>query len=164
MHMYGCELWNLSYGKVNKFRIAWRKVKRRLWKLSSKTHNNIVHNLSSNFNVLLEKRIIKFIHNSLNCNNICNNLLSTKLSCKYSCFADNFRYLSYKYDLCTTDWNGDISFLMGKVKMKIKEIYLAPIEAEIVKELCSMRDNMYTCTSEFTRNELVDFIDHICLN
>ena len=36
---------------------------------------------------------------------------------------------------------------MVKVKLKMKEIYTTPIEAEIVKELCSMRDNMYTCTS-----------------
>ena len=26
MHMYGCELWNLSYDPVEKFTIAWRKV------------------------------------------------------------------------------------------------------------------------------------------
>ena len=84
MHMYGCELWNLSYGKVDKFRVAWRKVKRRLWRLPTKTHNTIVHNLNSDFNVLLEKRMIKFIHNSLHCNIICNQLLHTKLRSKNS--------------------------------------------------------------------------------
>ena len=131
------------------FRVAWLKVKRRLWRLPSKIHNTIVHNLSSNFNVLLEKRIIKCMHNSLHCNSICNQVLHTKLRFKNSCFADNFRYLSYKYTLCTSDWNEDISFLMGKVKMKLKEIYTSPIEAEIVRELCSMRDNGYT-TDEFT--------------
>ena len=63
MHMYGCELWNLSYDPIEKFKIAWRKVKRRIWNLPYTTHNVLVHNLSSNINILLEKRIIKFIHN-----------------------------------------------------------------------------------------------------
>ena len=26
MHMYGCELWNLSSAYIDKFKIAWRKV------------------------------------------------------------------------------------------------------------------------------------------
>ena len=52
---------------------------------------------------------------------------------------------------------------MGKVKMKLKEIYTSPIEAEIVRELCSMRDNGFT-TDEFTQDELSYFIDYICLN
>ena len=94
----------------------------------------------------------------MHCNSICNQVLHTKLRFKNSCFADNFRYLSYKYTLCTNDWNEDISFLMGKVKMKLKEIYTSPIEAKIIGELCLMRDN------GFTRDELSYFIDYICLN
>ena len=29
MHMYGCELWNLSEKDINQFKVAWRKIKRR---------------------------------------------------------------------------------------------------------------------------------------
>ena len=33
MHMYGSELWNLNCSYVDDFKVAWRKVKRRIWKL-----------------------------------------------------------------------------------------------------------------------------------
>ena len=45
MHMYGCELWNVSHGYIEKFKIAWRKVKRRIWNIPYNTHNVLVHNL-----------------------------------------------------------------------------------------------------------------------
>ena len=69
--MYGCELWNLNSSDVQKFYIAWRKVKRRIWKLPSTTHNSIIHNITSNIHIILEKRFIKFMHNALNGNIVC---------------------------------------------------------------------------------------------
>ena len=62
MHMYGCELWNLSCSYVNKYIVAWRKIKRRLWRLPYTTHNNIVHNLSNDVAFQLDKRIVCFIY------------------------------------------------------------------------------------------------------
>ena len=41
MHMYGCELWNLNEKDITQFKVAWRKIKRRIWKISPRTHNNI---------------------------------------------------------------------------------------------------------------------------
>ena len=82
MHMYGCELWNLNSSDVQKFYIAWRKVKRRIWKLPSTTHNSIIHNITSNIHIILEKRFIKFMHNALNGNIVCRQILLAKLLCK----------------------------------------------------------------------------------
>ena len=65
MHMYGGELWNLNSSDVLKFYIAWRKLKRRTWKLQSTTHNSIIHNITSNIHNILEKRFIKFMHSVL---------------------------------------------------------------------------------------------------
>ena len=48
MHMYGCELWNITDSDVDKFYVAWRKVKRRIWKLPNTAHNRIIHNIASN--------------------------------------------------------------------------------------------------------------------
>ena len=39
MHMYGCELWNLNDKKIEAFRIAWRKIKRKIWKLLARAYN-----------------------------------------------------------------------------------------------------------------------------
>ena len=82
--MYGCELWNLNSSDVQKFYIAWRKVKRRIWKLPSTTHNSIIHNITSNIHIILEKRFIKFMHNALNGNIVCRQILLAKLRCKKS--------------------------------------------------------------------------------
>ena len=82
MHMYDCELWNLNSSDVQKFYIAWRKVKRRIWKLPSTTHNSIIHNITSNIHIILEKRFIKFMHNALNGNIVCRQILYAKLRCK----------------------------------------------------------------------------------
>ena len=82
MHMYGCELWNLSNGQDEKFKIAWRKVKRIIWKLPRLTHNCIIHGLSTDISALIEKRMINFIHNALNHNSVCKNVLYTKLRCR----------------------------------------------------------------------------------
>ena len=46
MHMYGCELWDLNCNYVTDFKVAWRKIKRRIWRLPYKAHNAIVHSLS----------------------------------------------------------------------------------------------------------------------
>ena len=44
MHMYGCELWNLSCSYINGYKVAWRKIKRRIWNISPRTDNNLVSN------------------------------------------------------------------------------------------------------------------------
>ena len=111
MHMYRCELWSLTSNYINKYIIAWRKIKRRIWKIPPTSHKYIVHNLSSDCKKLLENRIIKFIHNALNINNMCAQILKVKLRCKNSSFADNYRYLSYKYNLTNSDWINDIGSL-----------------------------------------------------
>ena len=43
MHMYGSELWNLNCRYVDDFKVARRKVKRRIWRLPSNTHYVIIH-------------------------------------------------------------------------------------------------------------------------
>ena len=48
MHMYGSELWNLNCRYVDEFKVTWRKVKRRIWRLPSNTHNVIIQNLTYN--------------------------------------------------------------------------------------------------------------------
>ena len=95
--MYGCELWNLSCSYVNKYIVAWCKIKRRLWRLPYTTHNNIVHNLSNGVAFQLDKRIVSCIHNASN--KVCRLLLLEKSHSINSTFATNYRELCYKYDL-----------------------------------------------------------------
>ena len=124
MHMYGCELWYMNDKKSEAFRITWRKIKRRIWKLPTRAHNTIVHNLSYNFDVCLDMKIIKFVYNALNhSNEICHNLLHTKLNCMRSTFSENYQYLSYKYQLSDRDWYNDLEYLLGKVQIKFSNLF-----------------------------------------
>ena len=47
---------------------AWRKCIRLIWKLNSKTHNDLLHHINNwlSIAILLEKWCIKFIYNIIN--------------------------------------------------------------------------------------------------
>ena len=49
---------------------------------------------------------------------MCAQILKVKLRCKNSSIADNYRYLSYKYNLTNSDWINDIGSLLAKVEKK----------------------------------------------
>ena len=82
--------------------------------------------------------------------------------CRYSCFADNYRLLSYKYDLNDIDWSTDLHSLMGKVKKKSLLLYPCPPEAMIVKDLCAVRDDSHS--NFLSYNAITALIDDICVN
>ena len=119
MHMYGCELWNLNEKDITQFKVAWRKIKRRLWKIPPRTHNNLVCNITNNIDTIIDKRLVRFIYNSINhSNKTSSNILRVKLLCVNSTFSSNFQYLSFKYGLTEADWYINIDHLMGKVRKK----------------------------------------------
>ena len=68
--MYGCELWDLNEKDVNQFKLAWRKLNREYGKfLLARTHNNLVCNIITNIDAIIDKRMVRFIYNSINHNN-----------------------------------------------------------------------------------------------
>ena len=58
MHMYGSEIWILNCNYVDELRVAWRKIKRRIWRLHNRAHNAIVQNLSYNIDDQMEIRML----------------------------------------------------------------------------------------------------------
>ena len=66
MHMYGCELWDLSCKYIDEFKVAWRKIKRRVWRLPAQAHNTIVRDLTCDVDHQLDNRMLKFIYVCLN--------------------------------------------------------------------------------------------------
>ena len=89
--------------------------------ITDKGQNIMVHNLSYNFDVCLDVRIIKFVYNALNHSHwTCHNLLHTKLNIQFKFnFFRKYQYFSYKYQLSDRDWYSDFRHLLGKVKMEI---------------------------------------------
>ena len=117
--MYGCELWDLNCNYVTDFKVAWRKIKRRIWRLPYRAHNVIVHSLSYDIDHQLDTRMTKFVYSCLNdSNSVCRSLLSSKLHCVRSTFAANFKYLSDKYNISQDEWFTDLSHLIKKVDIK----------------------------------------------
>ena len=116
LSLYGCELWKLSSSYTEIYNCL-EKFHRRIWKIPINSHKHIVHNLSLNCKYLIEKRILKFIHNGMNSNRVCANLRQVKLTCKNSCFTDNYRFLSHKYNIISSDWTNDIAILSKKLEI-----------------------------------------------
>ena len=83
MHMYGCELWDLSCKYIDEFKVAWRKIKRRVWRPPAQAHNTIVSDLTCDVDHQLDNRMLKFIYVCLNHHNkVCRSLLLSKINCK----------------------------------------------------------------------------------
>ena len=138
MHMYGCELWDLNCKYVSEFKVAWRKIKRRIWGLPYKAHNEIIHNLSYNIDLQLDTRVLKFVHSCLNhCNSVCKSLLSAKLHCIKSTLAANYKYLSYKYKICQ-----EVYLLIRNIKVQFEKETQSRSNAHTIVELCAIHDGI----------------------
>ena len=87
---------------------------------------------------------------------MCAQILKVKLRCKNSSFADNYIFLSYKYNLT----NSDLS-LLAKVEIK-SHSRINNLDVETVKELCHMRDNSYYNILSY--HDVNKLIEDICIN
>ena len=162
--MYGCELWNLNEKDVNRFKVAWRKIKRRIWKIPPRTHNNLVYNITNNIDAIIDKRMVRFIYNSINhSHKTSSNKLRVKLLCVNFTFSANYQYLSFKYGLTEADWYFNIDHLMGKVRKKMSILYPKSILCNVLMELCAIRDNITTCDIA-NITVIIAMIEDICTN
>ena len=85
-----------------------------------------------------------------------------KLGCKKSSFAENYRYLSWKHKFSDCDWFTDITYLMGKVKIKQLLLYPVSHDASVLHDLCGMLDNDFC--GIFTTAQLKQLIIDISIN
>ena len=111
---------------------------------------------------IIEKRIIKCIHSPLNGNLVCRQIVLMKLQCKKSSFAENYKYVSWKYNFSNCDWNTNITCLMGNVKIKQRLLYPVSHSASVKHDVCSMRDDDF-CTT-FNKTQLDQLNIDISLN
>ena len=138
--------------------------------------DTIIQNITSNIHLILEKRSMKFMHSALNGNRfrfrfrfrfldqfiVCRQILLAKLQSKNSFFAENYRYLSWKYNISDCDWYTNITCLMGNVKIKQKLLYPVSHNASVLHDLCSMHDVDFC--KMFTKTQLDQLIIDISIN
>ena len=154
MDLYDCELWKISSKYTEEMHTAWRIAMRKIWKLYSRTHNNLICNIISNFTHSLEKIHISFIYNALHHpNELVRLLLHVKLASANSVFAENVRYLSFRYQITREDWNKPHSFLLGKVKFKTP--LHVQFTCQTIVELCNIRDGLSFCDG-LTYNNIIN--------
>ena len=157
------KLWDLNCNYVTDFKVAWRKIKRRIWRLPYRAHNVIVHSLSYDIDHQLDTRMTKFVYSCLNhSNSVCRSLLSSKLHCVRSTFAANYKYLSYKYNISQDEWFTDLSHLIKKVDIKFHKDFQNQSTVNTIVELCAIRDDVTEC-GVLSRADACKLIDLISL-
>ena len=107
LDLYGLQLWNYSSIDVQSFYVAWRKTIRRLWKLPNTTQCSLLPSINDciPIEIILEQRCAKFIWSSLNSTNtIVKTIAVSAISSVNSTFGDNYKYLSFKYNIGSHIW------------------------------------------------------------
>ena len=81
------------------------KVIRKIFKLPMRTHNYIVCGIVESVNIILDRRIAKYIFNVINSDNtILTSFINSFLNCEFSVFVENYRYIMYKYNIPSILW------------------------------------------------------------
>ena len=67
-------------------------------------------------NIILDRRIAKYILNVINYYNITvTSLINTFLNCESSVFAENYRYIMYKYNIPSILWRSDFKTFISNI-------------------------------------------------
>ena len=142
MDLYGCSLWNFGSNYVETFYTVWRKAIRAIWKLPFRTHCNLLHGINDTppIDVMLEQRCIKLIWTLLHSPNIIvKSVMRSVIRSGYSVFGENFRCLSYKYDLSPTSWISPLCKVYKCINDYVTDFIVTPDISHFIKDLCICR-------------------------
>ena len=161
-NFYGSELWNYNRSYIGDVFTAWRVLMRQVFKLPRRAHNFIVNGICESITIRLDRKLLKYLFNMIHSTNItvCT-IVDVLLKCKASTFDENYRYLNYKYKLCRDDWSCDLNVLINKIRSYSTISYDERIIVDNVRELCSIRDDIYT--TELSKLEIQIIIDALCI-
>ena len=96
-------------------------------------------------------------------NHLVTSILRVNMSMFNSVIAENYQYLSYKYQISNEDWNTDVSFLLGKVKLSTDISLNTQTVCNTIIELCEIRDDITVCPG-LDNDDVTIMLTHICLN
>ena len=136
---------------------------RKLFKLPVRAHNYIVNGLCESIVVKLDRRLMKYIYNMLNSENrTIRSMMYVFIKSNSSVFAENYRYLMYKYEMCYEDWNSDLQSIIRKTYRDNDLTNRQRLNIDIIKELCSVRDSMLDTALYVSKRNIQILIDEIC--
>ena len=142
--------------------VAWRKVIRKLFKLPYRIHNYLVCGIVECITVKLDRRLTKFVHSMINSkNSTVRELIVHFLKTESSVFAENCRYLMYKYDISVFAWYGSLYDVIHVSCIKNIQNLSNEHASNIAsfKELCKITDQVvYSEISPLEANTLIELI------
>ena len=160
---YGSQLWKFYNNSNAMYFTAWRKIIRKLWCLPYQTHCRFLHTINDSIpiDVILEKRCIKFLWSSINSfNQIVKSLSLSSIKCSSSVFGENYRFLSYKYNILPTDWFLPFYHILNKIELFVKTCHVHYPEASFIRELCIQIDSEQF--SILSSQEMCQLIEYLC--
>ena len=132
-------------------------------KLPNRTHNYSVCGIIECISIKLDRRLAKFVYSMLNSRNLTVfKLIRLFLQSDSSTFAENVRYLMYKYEIPIFVWERDFSDVIKYVHNKQVISLIQLSEVDSVKELCKMRDGVLF--SDLSKRDIQILIDVICIS
>ena len=164
MNLYGRQLFRYNDIKsMELLYVTWRKSIRKIWKISSRSHCNLLHHINScdPIDNITEKPCIKLIWNLMNSDTIVfDRTVKHSLSMSSTTLGENIRYFMFKYGIYMSEWYGPLSVLYGKIQTHIKRNTIVNKCTGIaIRDLCNARDsNVYIMPD----TEYISIIDILC--
>ena len=165
MNLYGSQLFRYNDIKsMELLYVTWRKSIRKIWKISPRSHCNLLHHINScdSIDNIMEKRCIKFIWNLMNSDTILfDRTVKHSLSMLSNTLGKNIRYFMFKYGIYMSEWYGPLSVLHRKIqKYIIKETSIINKCTGIaIRDICNAIDsNVYIMPD----TEYISIIDIYC--
>ena len=117
---------------------------RKVWKLPNLTHCTLLPVITNclPLNIILEKRLLKFIWTIINSETlIVNNELKFALNNRRSVLGKNFRYLAFKYKIKCSSWYKNWSYINSCISDFVSNSYNQDvfIVGCTTRELCISR-------------------------
>ena len=137
---------------------------RRLYKLPSLTHNRIVNNIGHSLEIILDRRMFKFLHSAINnANNVVRHVFAYRLKSGMSTLAENYRLLSAKYNLTDKHWlDSECKVGLGRIMFhgsKISDEDRCLIAS--IRELYRLRDGVMYC--DLGQHEVRQMLNNLCV-
>ena len=143
--------------------VTWRKSIRKIWKISPRSHCNLLHHINDPIDNIMEKRCIKFIWNLMNSTILFYRTVKHSLSMSSTTLGENIRYFIFKCGIYMSEWYGPLSVFYGKIQRHIlnETSIVNKCTGIAIRDLCNARDsNVYIMPD----NEYISLIDILCTN
>ena len=141
---------------INYIYVAWRNVIRKLITIWC------VVRIIACITVKMDRRLTKYVDSMINSkNSTVRELIAHFLITESSVFAENCRYLMYKYDISVFAWYGSLYDVMKNIQDLSNE---QARNIASIKELFKIRDNVVHVYSELSPLEANTLIELICTN